>query len=47
MVNKIEDVEKEEMILENGKSVIQYIEQDGTPSTKFAAIFIFIIMKVF
>lgn len=39
MVNKIEDVEKEEMFLENGKSVIQYIEQDGTPSTKFAATF--------
>lgn len=39
MVNKNEDVEKEEMILENGKSVIQYIEQDGTPSTKFTATF--------
>lgn len=39
MISKTEDVEKEELILENGKSIIQYIEQDGTPSTKFTATF--------
>lgn len=39
MVNKDEDVAQEEMPLANGKSVIQYIEQDGSPSTKFSATF--------
>lgn len=39
MVNKNDDVEREEMSLENGKAIIQYIEQDGTPSTKFTATF--------
>lgn len=39
MVNKNEDVEREERSLENGKAVIQYIEQDGNSSTKFTATF--------
>ena len=39
MVNKDEDVAQEEIPLANGKSVIQYIEQDGSPSTKFSATF--------
>ena len=39
MVNINEDVEREERSLENGKSIIQYIEQDGTQSTKFSATF--------
>lgn len=38
MVNK-EDVAEEEIPVANGKYVIQYIEQDGTPSTKFKATF--------
>lgn len=39
MVNKDEDVAQEEMPLANGKAIIQYIEQDGSPSTKFKATF--------